>query len=99
MSSKHNKTDFNFRTCIYLPPRVNSQEPWCVTDNGDRILVNSLPVLQMQMCLIFFGTLLFKSILCRIGISKFTSMSIVSLPSKRNFDYPSFLYLFVNFIL
>ncbi|GAU26984.1 hypothetical protein TSUD_290340 [Trifolium subterraneum] len=42
-------------------------------------LLSSLPVLQMQMCLIFFGTLLLKSILCRFGIPKFTSMSIVGL--------------------
>jgi hypothetical protein len=78
MSSKHNDTFAQIKTCIYLPPRVNSQKPWFQMADTRWFLGNSLPVLQIQMCLIFFGTLFFKSILCRFGIPKFTSMSIVS---------------------
>lgn len=68
------------KTCIYLPPRVNSEIPWFnITGSGYGLIAeNSLPVLQMQMCVIFFATLFFKSLLCRLGIPKFTSMSIVS---------------------
>jgi hypothetical protein len=78
MSSKQNDTTTQFRTCIYLPPRVNSQNPWYETTVTRSFLGNSLTVLQMQMCLIFFGALFFKSIFCRFRIPRFTSMSIVS---------------------
>lgn len=74
-----NTDSFNkSKTCIYLPPRVNSEIPWFNTTGSGMIVENSLPVLQMQMCVIFFATLFFKSLLCRLGIPKFTSMSIVS---------------------
>ncbi|CAK8532588.1 unnamed protein product [Lathyrus sativus] len=86
MSLKQNETNVYYKTCIYLPPRVNSQIPWWKITNSDTILVNSLPVLQMQMCLIFFATFWFKSILSRFGIHRFTSMSIVGLILAATFN-------------
>ncbi|CAI8593710.1 unnamed protein product [Vicia faba] len=89
MSSKQNDTNVYFNTCIDLPPRVNSEVPWWKITNSNTSLANPLPVLQMlqmQMCLIFFATLLLKSILSRFGIHRFTSMSIVGLIFAATFD-------------
>ncbi|WJX71334.1 hypothetical protein P8452_55337 [Trifolium repens] len=86
MSSKYNDTFTQIKTCIYLPPRVNSQKPWFQMTDTRSFLQNSLPVLQIQICLIFFGTLFFKYILCRFGIPKFTSMSIVGLIFAATFN-------------
>ena len=79
MSYEQNETLIYFyKTCINLPPRVDSKEPLREPTDSGPILVKSLPVLQGQMCIIFFGTLLFKCIFSRFGIPRFTSMSIVS---------------------
>jgi len=69
MSYEQNETLIYFyKTCINLPPQVDSHEPWCEPTDSGPILVNSLPVLQGQMCIIFFGTLMFKCIFSRFGI-------------------------------
>lgn len=73
------------RTCISMPPRVNSATPWLRMDDSEMFPVNSLPVLQLQICVIFFGTLFFQTILCRLGIPRFTSMCIVSHRNSVNF--------------
>lgn len=79
MSSEQDETPiFSYKTCINLPPRVDLQEQWREPTDSGVISVNSLPVLQAQMCIIFFGTLLFKCTFHRFGIPRFTSMSIVS---------------------
>ncbi|KAK7255568.1 hypothetical protein RIF29_28981 [Crotalaria pallida] len=64
--------------CVILPPQVNSNELWLLGGKSKTLLpTSSLPILQMQMCIIFFGTLLFHTFLRHLGIPRFTSMSIV----------------------
>ncbi|KAK7315154.1 hypothetical protein VNO77_33687 [Canavalia gladiata] len=84
MSTEGNRTIFYDRSCTYLPPRVNSEKPWCTTKGA--LPENALPMLQMQMCLIFFATLFFHSFLGRLGVPKFTSMSIVGLILATTFN-------------
>ena len=67
--------------CLTLPPQVNSETIW-VTRGGSGLLPEkALPMLEMQMCLVYFGTLFFHIFLGFLGIPRFTSMSIVSLPT------------------
>jgi len=73
--------DFYVTSCTNLPPVVNSETPWCTT-NG-MLPKSALPMLEMQICLIFLATFFLHTIVGRLGIPRFTSMSIVS-PSLQH---------------
>lgn len=99
MSSEQDEIPINsYKTCINLPLRVDSLEPSHGPMDSGVIFVNSLPVLQVQMCIIFFGTFLFKCIFRRFGIPRFTSMSIVS-PIMFLYCHCSYCFCFSVYLL
>ncbi|KAG2384705.1 Cation/H(+) antiporter 4 Protein CATION/H+ EXCHANGER 4 [Vigna angularis] len=75
--------EFYVTSCTYLPPRVNSDTPWCTT-NG-MLPTNAFPMLEMQICIIFLATFLLHNILGRLRFPRFTSMSIVGLILATSF--------------
>lgn len=91
MSSLHegeyndNKTLVYKRTCMILPPQTSSRGVW-VGYNGE-FIQSPIPTLEMQMCIVFFGTLFFHTFLSRLRFPRFTSMIIVS-PSSSSKLHP-----------
>ncbi|RDX97791.1 Cation/H(+) antiporter 4, partial [Mucuna pruriens] len=77
MSTQGNETVVYVTSCTYAPPRVNSETPWCTTISG-LLPQHALPMLQIQISLIFLATFFLHSFLGRLGIPRFTSMTIVS---------------------
>ncbi|KAK7270909.1 hypothetical protein RJT34_26423 [Clitoria ternatea] len=77
MSTQWDEKIFFATSCTYLPPRVNSENPWWSIHN--MLPENSLPMLELQMCLIYFATMCIHAFLGRLGIPRFTSMSIVGI--------------------
>ncbi|KHN35660.1 Cation/H(+) antiporter 3 [Glycine soja] len=67
-----------------LPPRVNSEMSWSTTKGI--LPENALPMLQMQMCLIFLATFFLHTFLGRLGVPRFTSMSVVGLIFATTFS-------------
>ncbi|QCD94723.1 Cation/H+ exchanger [Vigna unguiculata] len=83
MTTEMEDKEFYITSCTYLPPRVNSDIPWCTTTG--RLPTNALPMLEMQICIIFLSTFLLHTVLGRLRFPRFTSMSIVGLMLATSF--------------
>ncbi|KAK7380388.1 hypothetical protein VNO78_32898 [Psophocarpus tetragonolobus] len=84
MSSNGNNTISYITSCTNVPPRVNSEMPWFAMHG--MLPENDLPMLQMQLCLIYLSTIFVHNFLGRLGIPKFTSMCIVGLIFATTFN-------------
>ncbi|KAK4275190.1 hypothetical protein QN277_018317 [Acacia crassicarpa] len=72
-----NNTTVYKRTCMILPPQTNSRGMW-VGHHGE-FIQSPLPSLEIQMCIVYFGTLFFHTFLSRLRFPRFTSMIIIGL--------------------
>ncbi|XVE79371.1 hypothetical protein DITRI_Ditri14bG0053100 [Diplodiscus trichospermus] len=67
------------KVCIILPPKINSAGIWEDVASPSVILKYSLPLLELQMLLIFFVTQVVFSFLKHLGIPLFASQMVAGM--------------------